>query len=69
MQMINDKYRFLNGYNHALELNRKAYFDLLISTEDREILRGSARGLASLTSMRSPAFVEALESALGLRND
>ena len=67
--MKTDKYRFLNGYNPDLEIKKEAYFALLISTDDREIRKYSARGMASLTSIRSPEFVKALERVRGLRND
>ena len=59
----------LNGYDHNLEMKREAHFDVLRTTDDRETRQVSSRGMASLTALRSPVFVTALERAIGLHND
>jgi hypothetical protein len=67
--MISKKYRFLKGYDPDHEAKKEAYFELLKSTNDRDIRKDCARGIASLTSLRSSTFVTALERTLGLRHD
>ena len=69
MTRKSSRYRFLKGYDHELEDKRQTYCDRLTSTDDKDIRKDSARGMASLTSLRSSAFVISLERVLGLRND
>ena len=66
---MSKKYKTLIGYNPELEEPRQAYYEDLVSTEDREIRKDSARGMASLTSLRSMTFVRSIERKKGLRDD
>ena len=57
----------LEDYNEELETNRQALFREFSLSCDTRKKRKALASLASLTSLRSAAFVNAFDEALGLR--
>ncbi len=57
----------LPGYDKKLEQQRKAAFEAFMKSENNETKRELFFGFASVTSLRSTAFIAALDRALGLQ--
>ena len=55
----------LDGYDKELESSRKAKFREFIASCDANEKREALESIASLTSLRSAAFINAYDEALG----
>ena len=56
----------LDGFDRELETLRQEKFELFQKAKDKPAQRSALEALASLTSLRSPAFVADYDRALGI---